>query len=444
MGLNMENRNENTNLTRKNSKCEQDKSKYKLALEAAGLGTWDWNIETGKVVYNDTFLEMLGYSMKDFESTEEIWDKITHPEDLKRASQAMELHFRGSTNRFQSEYRVRTKTGNWKWIQAVGQVVERSEDGKPLRAVGVHKDIDRSKMAELEVEKHRAFFEELFDGSPAGIALLDSQERIIRINPSFKKMFGYQQSDVEGRYLNDLIVPEDIKEEGEELTRKATGGETVVIETVRRTSSDERLNVMVFGYPVKMQDEVLGIFAVYQDITARKQEEEEIKYLSFHDQLTGLYNRRYFEAELERLDKSRRLPIGIIVADLDYLKYVNDDFGHKSGDKYIQDAAKAIKEVLREDDIACRIGGDEFAIILPEVDENILKEVSLRIGERYKKIGHKIEGIYHISLGFALKKNASQTLEEIFTVADRRMYINKENYKASHIGCPVNYNKHNK
>lgn len=117
------------------------------------------------------------------------------------------------------------------------------------------------------------------------------------------------------------------------------------------------------------------------DITENKRKEKEIEYLSFHDKMTGLYNRRYFENELKRLETSRKLPIAILIADLDNLKYINDQFGHLKGDQYIKIAAEIIKNSTREADIAARIGGDEFALILPETT---LKEADL-IYQRIKK-----------------------------------------------------------
>src|SRR6056297_2302327 len=108
-------------------------------------------------------------------------------------------------------------------------------------------------------------------------------------------------------------------------------------------------------------NKTLGFLGIGLDITKRKQKEEEIKRLSFYDQLTELYNRRYFENELKRLDKSRQLPIIIIVGDMDNLKNINDNYGHKKGDEFIKKTGDILNNSVRKENVVARIGGDEFA-----------------------------------------------------------------------------------
>jgi len=166
------------------------------------------------------------------------------------------------------------------------------------------------------------------------------------------------------------------------------------------------------------------IIIAVNDISREKEIEKELKYLSFHDEMTGLYNRRYFEIELERLNKSRNLPISIVIGDLDNLKFINDNFGHKMGDEYIKKAAEILKNNFRDGDIIARIGGDEFAVILPDTNSETALEISKRIKndckncKDYKKFG--------ISIGHEVKNNQSEDLEEIFIKADENLYDDKE------------------
>jgi len=155
----------------------------------------------------------------------------------------------------------------------------------------------------------------------------------------------------------------------------------------------------------------------------------EVEYLSFHDEMTGLYNRRYFENELDRLSNSRRLPITLLVADLDNLKIVNDNYGHKMGDEYIKAAAKILKKSSRDEDVAARIGGDEFAIILPETGFEEADTVYQRIKSNLIEYNEQNDLVakLDISLGFSVKTEKGQSLNYIFKRADKIMYNNKRN-----------------
>jgi diguanylate cyclase (GGDEF)-like protein len=164
----------------------------------------------------------------------------------------------------------------------------------------------------------------------------------------------------------------------------------------------------------------------------RKNEElkelfNEVEYLSFHDEMTGLYNRRYFENELDRLSTSRRLPITLLVADIDNLKIVNDNYGHKVGDQYIKAAAKILENSSREEDVVARIGGDEFAIVLPETGLEAADKVYQRIKSNLIKYNQREDLVenFAISLGFAVRTKNEQNLDQIFKQADKMMYNNK-------------------
>jgi len=154
---------------------------------------------------------------------------------------------------------------------------------------------------------------------------------------------------------------------------------------------------------------------------------KKIEYLSFHDKLTGLYNRRYFEDEMNRLNNSRKLPISIIIADIDDFKLINDRYGHKTGDNYLKKAANIFKEATRSDDIIARIGGDEFAIILPNTNKNNSQKISERILEYLEHFNkkEKTKTPLNISTGCATMKKENQNLEYIMGKADKKMYENK-------------------
>ena len=290
-------------------------------------------------------------------------------------------------------------------------------------------DIGERKMAERVNKRQNAYFQQLFDNSPEAIALLDNREHIIKINDSFEETFGYKQQEIEGRKINNIILPSDYEDEGIEITKKVSKGHTVESESVRKTKSGKEIFVSIKGYPITYNGKQLGVYAIYNDITVRKKEENKIKYLSFHDQLTNLYNRRFFDEERDRLDNSRELPISIIVADMDGLKAINDNYGHKKGDEYLKIIAEIIENSVREADIVARIGGDEFAIILPNANKNIASEIENRILMKSKEKSKNLKEPLSISTGSATKNKFAENLEEVFKIADKRMYENKESKK---------------
>ncbi len=157
---------------------------------------------------------------------------------------------------------------------------------------------------------------------------------------------------------------------------------------------------------------------------------ELLQYLSFHDQLTGLYNRHYFVNEMNRLEGSREYPIALISADLDGLKKINDTFGHFEGDLYLQQSAAILKEALRGHDLLARIGGDEFAMILPRTDEQAGKTIIKRINNKIEEHNKANKGLtLSISMGLAISMDNTQPLEETYHTADNLMYNEKQQRK---------------
>lgn len=182
-------------------------------------------------------------------------------------------------------------------------------------------------------------------------------------------------------------------------------------------------------YPIYSNNKSGASVIVSRDITERKIIEERFKYLSVHDQLTGLYNRTYFDEEMKRLSSGRRFPLSVFMIDLDGLKYVNDTMGHSSGDRLITVMSEFLTDEFRQEDMIARIGGDEFVVFLPETDEDTASKIKDRVLEHLAALN---ESMRDFKLDFSLGVHTANKGEDLFEAlkkADKAMYDIKRKKK---------------
>ncbi len=171
---------------------------------------------------------------------------------------------------------------------------------------------------------------------------------------------------------------------------------------------------------------ISGFRGLARDVTEKIIFQQQLEYHSMHDQLTGLYNRNYFEEELRRLRKSREYPVSMVSADVNGLKLINDTMGHDHGDRLLQAAASVLKDSLRGSDVLARVGGDEFSAILIRADEHVAEKVMNRVRKNIKVYNDKDPSLYlSLSLGAATAITADTTFNELLKQADDRMYRDK-------------------
>ncbi|WP_176759137.1 HD domain-containing phosphohydrolase [Alkaliphilus peptidifermentans] len=169
------------------------------------------------------------------------------------------------------------------------------------------------------------------------------------------------------------------------------------------------------------ENQVIGIT---RNITTDRLYKREIEYLSYHDHLTGLYNRRFFDERLKKLDTESNYPLCIIMADVNGLKLVNDSFGHLMGDNLLKKFSEILKNICIKDEVICRIGGDEFVILIPRMDKVEAEDLINRIKHRCE--GEKIGSVeLSISFGWDIKRHAEEDIHEVFNKAENYMYKRK-------------------
>lgn len=187
------------------------------------------------------------------------------------------------------------------------------------------------------------------------------------------------------------------------------------------------LDVTIF--PIKdSTGRVVNAVIQHEDITDSKKMEDELKHLATHDALTGLYNRAFFEEGMKLLSKERNVSTGILVIDIDGLKYVNDAFGHQQGDGMLISFSKVLTRTFRPSDVVARIGGDEFGVLIRDVDEFKIWSIAERLRSNlyiYNKSLKANKSPINISLGYSIRNDSSKTVEQTFKEADDMLFRDK-------------------
>jgi diguanylate cyclase (GGDEF)-like protein/PAS domain S-box-containing protein len=273
-----------------------------------------------------------------------------------------------------------------------------------------------------------AYFDSIIQNLPEAIVIFDHDGRITCTNAAFTEMFGYSAEEAMGKNVSDLLAHPDRKEEAHGFRRSMKKGVTINAKTVRRRKDGTTVDVAMKSAPVIVDGKVTGFFVVYRDITSEKLAEERLIALATTDFLTGLYNRRHF-FELSRREFARssrnRSPLVMLMIDIDYFKKINDAYGHRAGDAVLQALAGLGRACIRSSDIFGRIGGEEFALLLPEVslEQGMAVAERLRQGvERMQIDADRATLSITVSVGVASAVGGIPGFDDVLARADRALY----------------------
>jgi diguanylate cyclase (GGDEF)-like protein/PAS domain S-box-containing protein len=301
--------------------------------------------------------------------------------------------------------------------------------------------LSRSTGMQRRLTMDRAYFEQLFAASPEAIVVLDSQDRIVRLNRAFEQLFGYAESEAEGRTINYLIVPPESREQAMALTDRVARGEVIREEAVRSRKDGSPVHVMILATPIVVQGDQVAVYGIYRDITQQKETEEALRRLSTTDELTGLYNRRGFFLVAEQQRKvamRKKAELLLLFIDIDDFKHVNDAYGHLEGDQVLADLGQLLRRCYRDSDILARVsetedvvarmGGDEFVVLAIDPGDEGERILVTRLRETLAIYNEERRAPYRVSLSVGAVRVApdpGNTVDEILAAADRLMYQDK-------------------
>ncbi|MGE5626698.1 MAG: HD domain-containing phosphohydrolase [Solirubrobacterales bacterium] len=289
-------------------------------------------------------------------------------------------------------------------------------------------DITQRKLAEEAVAASEYTFRNLFEGSSDGILLLSGQN-VLDCNAAMLKVLQVDsKQEVVGKSPLEFcpeIQPDGISsmEKLIDVRNEAKKNKQYRFEWWYLNKAKELIpfEIMLTSIMIRGKD---VYHCLCRDMRDRKQMEMKLEYLSYHDQLTGLYNRRFFEEELKRLDVPRNYPLTIVMSDVNGLKLVNDSFGHAVGDKLLKKVSEIFIKGCRADDIIARQGGDEFVILLPKTDEFEAEKIIKRIKDI--ALTEKVDSIdISVSIGYETKLTEADDVDEVMKKAEDHMYKKK-------------------
>jgi diguanylate cyclase (GGDEF)-like protein/PAS domain S-box-containing protein len=309
----------------------------------------------------------------------------------------------------------------------IGLTAIQTEDGPHVAAT--IRDVSERRAAE-EVRRRLAAIVEHTDDAVFSTTLAGW---ITSWNGGADRLYGYSANEAIGQPVSLLIPADREAEEADILQRVIAGGEVERYETVHVRRDGSRIEVSLTMSPIRDPNgDVVAASTIARDITERKRFEGQLQYLADHDALTGLFNRRRFEEDLEReLARARRDQTGgaVLAIDLDNFKAVNDSFGHNAGDELIKRASELFRSRLRTTDMIARLGGDEFAVLLPGTDADGARLVAAGLLQAIRGDGRQTPGGKPVTASIGIVAFAGGddiTAAELLAEADIAMYDAKE------------------
>ena len=418
-----------TELNSKVEKLEEKEYLFRTLFEQSPMGISFGNYQDNVLDANPMYEKIIGRPLEDLNAMS--WREYTHPEDLDKDVDMAEKLKRQEIDGYTLVKRYIRPDQSIVWVNMTIAPLKLKND---LNHLCIVEDITERVRAEEALQESNRQNAMLLSNLP-GMAYRcknDSDWTMHFVSEGCLDLTGYHpDSLIHNKVLafNDIIAPQFREAIREKWTKVLQKHEMFKDEYIIITASGENKWVLEQGRGVyKENGEIEAIEGLIIDITDRKKREEEISYLNYHDVLTGLYNRRFFDEIIMQYDNKLYYPLSVIIGDINGLKLINDALGHTEGDRILVIMANILKNICRAQDLIVRAGGDEFYILLPNTEydeaEKLMKKIQQSCNEYTKETKNEIYNL-SISLGCAAKVDQKVDFKVVIKDAEDNMYRDK-------------------
>lgn len=379
------------------------------------------------IFISESCLGLTGYTAEELLSFCPSYNDLIHPEYRKALKTKWDTEDADNTIST-DEYPITTKSGETKWVMEQSHRLY-DQNHKEIGAEGFITDVTQRKLAEKALKRSEERFRTMFEGAPLGMAIIDGETgEIYQVNARYAEIIGRTKRELVTSNIKDYSADADVEAYIQKIKLIQSNQISIFSQyqkIIKPDGSTVWVNVTMAPLCVEEEYSSGRLLCMLEDVTDRRTAEEEILYLSYYDQLTGLYNRRFYSEELRRIDTERNLPITLVMADVNGLKLTNDAFGHHTGDRLLKHIANVIRKQCRADDILARIGGDEFILLLPQTDSDQAGKLVERIRAAIANEDDYYPVACSVSFGWDTKKDPAEDINKIYTSAEDRMYRSK-------------------
>lgn len=433
-------------------KSNDSYERLELIINATGVGTWDWQIQTGELTFNDRWAGMLGYTKQELEPVNfNTWSENLHPDSLQQADIALKKHFSGELDTYEIELKLKHKAGHYVWVFACGKVVDWDVKQQPTRMIGMHLDISERKKNEEKL----LVTSQLLNQSQQ-VARVGGWELDIKTGELFWTDETYRIHDTSPKEFNPTVdagvgyfLPsskDTISKALDEAINQCRGYD---LELETYTTKGRKIDVRTTCIVTQKNGKAIKLTGIFQDISDQKAFQRRLersnadlaaansalKLSAHYDSLTELPNRYLLADRMQQaISKSTRKGTCIAIAfiDIDGFKPINDKHGHEIGDGLLKAIAHQLNGALRVGDTLARIGGDEFVAIIddlssPEEGERILARM-LESASTPMVVEKLILNV-SASIGVTLYPFDDGDPDHLLRHADQAMYIAKQKGK---------------